>query len=420
MVMYVRQIYALIILPVIMLSLITVAVPVAAQEDEEARKLAEKMIMLAERALNYAKNLIDKLRELGADVPSEALEAIDNATTHLDKAKEALDAGNYREAVRLALNAMKGSKHTVRTCLEACHRVGVNVTVITEVTEGNVTVKKAFGLLMQIEWLRRIIERFSQMNLTVLGENATAVEEKLEELKAKLDEAEEKLREGVVNETAIILAGVKRDLFKLIAEYHREIAKIHMEVRLKNYMKHLKMFLLGLRKKLEKLEEDLEKLRNEGVNVTVYINKVRELNETITEVLIKIEAGNVTRETVVHIFVEIAKLYPKIKIIKIEKEIVPRLGERARRAREILEKTLKTQEERVKKIMEQLEEKIKKAKKKGLPTFRLEMLKEQLSKILEQIKKHKHTLLEKLEEIEEHLEELLNEINSVVEEAEET
>ena len=413
--MNVKQLYALVIVPIILLSLVAVAIPVAAQEDEEAKELAEKMIMLAERALNYAKNLIDKLRELGVDVSPEALEAIDNATTHLDKAKEALDVGNYREAIKLALNAMKGSKHTVRICMEACHKIGVNITMIIEVTEGNVTVRKAFGLLMQIEWLRGIIERFSQMNLTVLGENATAVEEKLEELKAKLDEAEEKLREGLVNETAIILASVRRDLFKLIAEYHKEIAKIHMETRLKKYMKHLKMFLLGLRKKLEKLEEDLEKLRNEGVNVTVYINKVRELNETITEVLIKIEAGNVTKETVVHIFAEIAKLYPKIKIIKIEKEIVPKLGERTEKAKEILEKVLKVQEKRIEKIIKKLEKKIK--DKPWLKPV-LEPILEELKKLLTRIKEHEHTLLENLEEIEEHLEELISEINSAVEEAE--
>ena len=414
--MYVKRTYALIIVPIVLLSLIVAAVPAAAQEDEEAKKLAEKMIMLAERALNYAKTLVEKLQELNIDVPPEALEAIDNATTYLKEAKEAFNAGNYREAVKLSLNAMKGSKHTVRVCVEACHEAKVNITVIIEVTEGNVTIRKAFGLLIQIEWLRRIVERFSQMNLTVLGENATVIEEKLEELREKLDEAEEKLKHGLVNETAIILADVRKELFKLIAEYHREIAKIHMKTKLKNYMQHLKAFLLGLRNKLKKLEEDLEKLKEEGVNVTTYVNKVKELNETVTEVLIKVEAGNVTKEAVVHIFVELAKLYPKIKIIKIEEEIIPRLGERTEKAKEILEKVLKVQEKRIEKIIEKLEKKIK--DKPWLKPV-LEPILEELKKLLTRIKEHKHTLLENLEEIEKHLEELLSKINSAIEEAEE-
>lgn len=413
--MDVKKLYALMLIPILMLSIFASAIPVVAQGEEEAKKLAENMIMLGEKALNYAKSLIGRLRELGVHIPSEALEAIDNATTYLNIAKEALNVGNYEEAIKLALNAMKSSKHSVRTCVEACHKVGVNVTVIVGITEGNITVRKAFGLLLQIKWLREVIERFSKMNLTVLGKDTIAVEEELKELKTKLDEAEEKLKEGLVNETATILASLRKDLFKLIAEHHKEIAKIHMEVKLRNYIKHLKMFLLRLREKLGKLEENLKKLESEGVNVTVYVNKVKELNETITEVLVKIEAGNVTRETVVQIFVEIAKLHPKIRIIKVEEEIIPKLGERVEKAREILEKVFKIREEKLKKVIEKLREKLR-----GIPVPKpiLEHLLERLTEILKYVKEYKHNLLENLEEIEKHLEEIVSEIDSVIEEAE--
>jgi len=419
--MDVKKLYALMLIPIILLGLFASVVPASAQEeteDERAKALAEKMIMIANRTINYARTVVSKLEDMGVEVPSDALEALGNATTYLELAKEALNTGNYTDAAKLALKAMRSSKYTVRVCFKAgLEVIHVNRSAIMRAIVGNETVRKAYGLLMQIKWLRIMIERFLQMNLTILGENATAIQEKLIELNETLDEAEEKLREGLVNETAKILSDVRKEVFRLISKYHKAIAKIHMEKRLKICVHSLEKFLKKMRERLGRLRKDLEELENEGVNVTVYMEKIRELNETITEVLVQVEAGNVTKETVIHIFVEISRLYPKIRKIKIEKEIIPKLGEKISRVSKVIKEVLKMREEKLKELIEKIEEKIEKEKTPGRKMM-LKHLKEMLVKLLERLKEHREHMLEKFEELEERLQSLINEVDEALGEIE--
>jgi len=414
MVVDMKKLYALMLIPIILLGLFASVIPAAAQgesEDEKAKALAEKMIMIANRTINYAETVVSRLEDMGVEVPSEALEALDNATTYLEIAKEALNTGDYTDAVKLALKAMRSSKYTVRVCFKAGLEVlHVNRSAIMRAIVGNETVRKAYGLLMQIKWLRIIIERFLQMNLTVLGENAAAIQEKLVELNETLDEAEEKLREGLVNETAIILSDVRKEVFRLIAEYHKVIAKIHMEKRLRICIHSLERFLKTMRKRLEKLRVGLKELENEGVNVTVYVKKIRELNETITEVLVKVEAGNVTKETVIHIFIEISRLYPKIRRIKIEKEMIPKLEEKISKVSEIINEVLKIREEKLRSLIEKIEEKLEEEKTPGRKMM-LKHFKEMLIKLLEKLKEHRQHMLEKFEELEGMLQSLISEVD---------
>ena len=231
--------------------------------------VAQKMITLAEEAREQLIIRIQLINEstVNATILEQVNQSLVQGDLLLEQAKSAYSAGNYTEAAKLALEAMKTYRQAI--CLLCDYIENASLKIRERIQQQNAT--KCPGLLVAIERHLAVIEHLRDVlaHLATKGFNVTEAYQVLSQAENLLLQAKElALSGGNCSEVAKLDAQAMSLIGKAMSCVKKDVAEQAREKRVEKVLEALSRKLQAMKKKqfnsteVKKLRKVLEQISN--------------------------------------------------------------------------------------------------------------------------------------------------------------